>query len=308
MNKYVARIKFVVQPVNSYKIGEVYSLVENNRYIRYRYTADNTFEFVYGNFKSYDEAFEYGKKLYFNLLYLLNLEGLYFELSALNFLQERVFSDGNHANRKQGKEEPEKFYYSNHNFFNNYNGLEIFSMENDDFFDEYDKDRNFNEKMTFEIEYCTDHKYNFDLLTNLNSTYDQDAYMIFSKLNKINKEEEPIIKLVLLSIAYENFAEIVGRFISQKKERNENEDALMWAIKLQCSKEKCRRAICLFSDKKDKQDADKTLNEMYSLRSSFAHGNAFAEKDEGKILQVYHKARKLYLHLIKNFYEEKNNG
>ena len=308
--KYSARIKLQVELNSAYQNGKIIELFKHNSYVcRYRYKESSnlrkhgTFEFVYGNFNNKEEAFIEGKKLYFNLLYLMNIERLPFNLQPIDFNVKKLRSNSSHLVRKSGADDSDQFYFCNHDVYNNYFGLEVYEI-NRDFFEEYDSDECFcKELITTDITLVQDHVYNFDMLKELTIEYDNDSYKIFEMLEKTNNEDNILIKLLLLSICYERLAEIVCNFYKQKGNPSDKELQFIEICEKEEVDKKCRELVKeykgeYYSNKK----AKKIFHDMYDIRCKFAHGTRFDEKN---ILETYLEAQKLFLISFKNFMKNK---
>lgn len=310
---FVAKVKFKVQAVNSYTIGEICTLFEKDSiYCKYRYNKNDTFEFVLGLFEDKHIAFEYGKRLYATLLILLHIEQLPFKLPTFDFDKNEMSLTGCHLNQNGIGEEPDKFYFSNKTFFNNCEGLEIFEVEND-FFEEYDSYEFFNKSPLTLITSCsTNHKYDFEMLKNIQIQYNEDSYRIFKVLELYETERETSIQSLLLCVAFETMANMEIRDIKNKynksKELDEFDkkflDEFIELEKEQSVMKKCRILIKKYSKtpKKDNQ----VFKELYNIRSIVTHGELLPT--EINLYQIVHNAKALFFRLfIAKFKVEGNN-
>lgn len=296
---FIARIKFKVQPVSSYETNKVFELYKSGDIsCKYRYTKDDSFEFILGNFEDKEVAFSEGKILYTALLYLLNLEKLPFELDVMNF-EEQISLFGGHLHQNTREVEPEKYYYSNHDFYNDYFGLEIFEVTKD-FFEEYQE--------SFHHIYGTllgntNHKYHFDWLPNIKIDYNDDSYRIFKILELLNKEDEISIKILILSMAFETISNMETKYIIEKcKETESLSDFDKYYVEsiIQSEKELSVMKKCnLFIEKysKDYKKDKKIFGELYGLRCKISHGEQLSNKDNE--YTKFFNAHQLFLSLFK---------
>lgn len=303
---FVARVKFEIQTNDFYESDKIYFLYENAGVrCTYRLIDEDTFEFVLSSFDSKEEAFEKGKILYSNLIFLLNRDLNSFYLEIKDFSQERLCSSGKHLNRRVGQEgeEPDKFYYSNQKFFNNNNCLEIFEIKKD-FYEEYDAI--LKERIKTELVHISDHNYHFEKLQKLNIPYSQDVYNIYKILDLCNKEDEISIKILILSIAIETMANFELSDVLKRCEESANLDdkdnkylkEFTDTEKELSVKKKCRLFIQRYAEHETK--ALKTFNNLYNLRSAFTHGNDISKRDD--VYKTFFDGKNLILDLLKAKY------
>ncbi len=296
---FVARIKFNVQPVNSYKIGDVYTLYEkNNLKCVYRYNEDDSFEFVLGNFVNQNDAFEKGKQLYIALLYLLNIEQYPFDLKVIDFEEQK-----SHLTQRMKSLEPNQFYFSNHDYFNNYNGLEIFEIEKD-FFNEYDRDQNFQQSIYADITFSTNHKYKFEHLKDLNISFCEESIRILKLYELYRHAHDLSIQAMIISIIFETMANMEIRELINKCERSQNfdeKDKTFFEELVSFEKEnsvikKCNLLIQKYSQSYNSDK--KVFSDCYKLRSKVSHGEQI--NDESKTFATIQKSLGLSLKIFKN--------
>lgn len=308
---YVARIKFSVEPLTSYEVGKVYELYSHKE-IRclYRYTKDNYFEFVLGNFDDKEKAFEEGKRLYSSLLFLLNCECVTFDLDVLDFDKENICSQGKHLSTKPIGVEPDKFYFSNHNFNNNYNGLEIFEIEND-FFREYDCDEWLNKIIYVECLDTLDYKFNFDELKHIRIQYNEKSRRILELLRLVHKENDILIKILILSMAFEATAsmELQEKIDKCNSSSTLNKQDKVYIEKMMASekdlsvRKKCHLFIEMYADSKAYEKDKTVFNKFYDLRSKITHGEEISNKTDA--YNIFSPAYNLFLKLFRKKFERK---
>ncbi len=298
---YIARIKFKVQPIDSYTPYELYTLyTEGEIYCKYRYTKDNCFEFFLGDFVNKEVAFEKGKILYSSLLYLLSLEEYPYNLEVLNF-DGQVKIGGHHLNQRGIGIEPDKFYFSNKFFFNNYYGLEIFEFETD-FFKEYN-DSDFNQQISFELSCRNDYKYRFELLQKIKIPYNENCYRIYKILELFNQTDDTNIKILILSIAFETLAGIELEEIKTKSKSSsllEEFDCTYIDKFFQTQKKESIVKTCNLLIEKystEFQKDKKIFKEFYNIRSLITHGSQIPK--DINAFDILQKAKSLFLKIFK---------
>ena len=95
----------------------------------------------------------------------------------------------------------------------------------------------------------------------------------------------------------------MGQYLKSKNLLTCEEKTLLKAIKTEKAEKKCRTLIRLHCQPEyTKTKARKIFKELYDIRSDFAHGSRFDEKN---VFNYYNEARKLFLAIFKNFMKEK---
>lgn len=297
---FVARVKFAVDNLDSYEIGKIVTLYteDNGVTCRYRYNKGSFFEFVIGNYGTKELAFEKGKILYSAILYLLNSERLPYNLDVIDFNND---VDWGHLKRTLDKEEPEQ-YLSNHYFFNNDFGFEVYEVEND-FFIEYDNDERFNRNIMFDLSMITNHNYNFERIKDIKIDYSDNTYRIYRLLELINAEPDRTIQVLLLSVAFETLSNIELRDVINTYNQIDDLSSLdkhyldefLESEKELSVTKKCQLCIEKYSAEYSKDR--KIFKNFYNLRSRITHG----EKISRDMFQSgnYNNAFKLFLKLFR---------